>query len=85
MFNPAYNSLDHHSDKDQVFNMTYFNGPESEDPHSTGHDSEFNPEWSPDLDPDDLRELRAAQQGPTKIISELPRGAVRMGCYSRYA
>jgi len=62
--------------------MAYYNGAGNEEPPSMGHDSEFSTEWSPDLDPDDLQELRAAQQDPTKIISELPREAVRMGYYS---
>ena len=43
---------------------------------------QFSSEWSPDLDPDDLRELQAAQHDPTKIISELPKEAVRLGYYS---
>jgi len=82
MVNPAYTSLNHHSGKDQIFDMTYYDGADSEEPPSIGPVSEFNTEWSPDLDPDDLQELRAAQQDPTKIISELPREAVRMGYYS---
>lgn len=44
--------------------------------------SQSNTEWSPDLDPNDLRELQEAEQDPTKIISELPKEAARMGYYS---
>jgi hypothetical protein len=62
--------------------MANYDGAGNEETPSVGHDSEFNTEWSPNLDPDDLQELRAAQQDPTKIISELPREAVRMGYYS---
>jgi hypothetical protein len=78
--NPAYTSPDHPSGK--VFNMPYYDGAGSEEPPSMGPDSEFSTEWSPDLDPDDLQELRAAKQDPTKIISQLPGEAVRMGYYS---
>ncbi|KAH8649408.1 amino acid permease-domain-containing protein [Tricladium varicosporioides] len=46
------------------------------------NESEFDMEWSPDLDPDDLRELQAAQQDPSKIISSLPRESARLGYYS---
>ncbi len=47
-----------------------------------GTESEFNPEWSPDLDPDDLRELQEAEQDPSKIIAKLPRESARLGYYS---
>lgn len=62
--------------------MAYHLRPEGE-PSSVGDDSaEFNSEWSPDLHPNDLRELQAAQLDPTKIISEIPREAALMGYYS---
>lgn len=47
-----------------------------------GNESELDTEWSPDLDPDDLRELQAAQLDPSKIISILPRESARLGYYS---
>ncbi len=37
---------------------------------------------SRNLDPDDLRELQAAQNDPTKIVSELPKESFCMGYYS---
>jgi hypothetical protein len=45
-------------------------------------ESEFNPEWSPDLDPDDLRELQAAEQDPSKIVAKVPKESARLGYYS---
>ncbi len=39
-------------------------------------------EWSPELDPADLRELQEAEQDPSKIISRLPREAARLGYFS---
>jgi hypothetical protein len=39
-------------------------------------------EWSPDLDPDDLRELQEAQHDPSKIVVSLPKESVRMGYFS---
>lgn len=33
--------------------------------------SELDPEWSPDLDLDDLREVQAVQHDPSKIIAKL--------------
>ncbi|OCK76766.1 hypothetical protein K432DRAFT_305642 [Lepidopterella palustris CBS 459.81] len=47
-----------------------------------GTESESDPEWSPDLDPDDLRELQAAQQDPSKIVAKLPKESARLGYYS---
>ncbi|KUJ09194.1 uncharacterized protein LY89DRAFT_598930 [Mollisia scopiformis] len=44
--------------------------------------SEADTDWSPGLDLDDLRELQAAQQDPTKIVAKLPREASRMGYYA---
>jgi hypothetical protein len=49
---------------------------------AVGNESELDTEWSPDLDPDDLRELQVAQQDPSKIISMLPRESARLGYYS---
>lgn len=80
--NPAYTSLEYRTYMGQEFNMAHRYAPESEDPTSMADGSEFNGDWSPDLDPDDLRELRAAQLDPTKIVTELPKEAVRMGYYS---
>jgi hypothetical protein len=80
MMNSAYTSLENNSDRDQRFNMAY---PFSQDHAAMVYDnSQFNTEWDPDLDPNDLRELQDAEQDPTKIISELPKEAARMGYYS---
>lgn len=45
-------------------------------------ESESYPEWSPDLDPDDLRELQEAQHDPSKIVAKLPRESARLGYFS---
>ena len=47
-----------------------------------GVESGFDTEWSPDLDPDDLRELQAAQNDPSKLIAKLPKESARLGYYS---
>jgi hypothetical protein len=47
-----------------------------------GTESEFGLQWSPDLDPDDLRELQAAQQDLSKIVAKLPKESARLGYYS---
>jgi len=47
-----------------------------------GAESGDDPEWSADLDPDDLRELQAAQQDPSKVIAKLPKESSRLGYYS---
>jgi hypothetical protein len=39
-------------------------------------------EWSPGLDPDDLRELQAAESDPSKIVVRLPKVSARMGYFS---
>jgi hypothetical protein len=39
-------------------------------------------EWTPDLDPDDLRELQEAQHDPSKIVVKLPKESARMGYFS---
>lgn len=39
-------------------------------------------QWTPDLDPNDLRELQAVRQDPTKIIARLPKESSRLGYYS---
>lgn len=44
--------------------------------------SDADPEWSPDLDPEDLLELEAAEHDPSKIISRMPRESVRLGYFS---
>ena len=49
---------------------------------AVGTKSGFDTEWSPDLDPDDLRDLQAAQQDPSKIIAKLPKESSRLGYYS---
>lgn len=49
---------------------------------STAAESEPAPEWSPELDPADLRELQEAEQDPSKIISRLPSEAARLGYFS---
>jgi hypothetical protein len=46
------------------------------------HGSDEDPEWSPDLDPEDLLELEVAEQDPSKIISRMPRESVRLGYFS---
>jgi hypothetical protein len=63
-------------------------------PHGGGHNAPnwttqqnwANPsveaEWSPDLDPSDMQELREAEQDPGKIVSKLPRESTRLGYYS---
>jgi hypothetical protein len=45
-------------------------------------ESEPDPEWSPDLDPDDLRELQAAQNDPSKVVAKLPKESARLGYFS---
>ncbi|HEU0049201.1 MAG TPA: hypothetical protein VFQ43_16540 [Nitrososphaera sp.] len=47
-----------------------------------GTESGFDTEWSPDLDPDDLLELQAAQKDPSKLIAKLPKESARLGYYS---
>lgn len=47
-----------------------------------GRESNLDADWSPDLDPDDLRELQAAQNDPSKLIAQLPKESVRMGYFS---
>jgi len=44
--------------------------------------SEPEPAWSPDLDPDDLRDLQEAQHDPSKIIAKLPKESARLGYFS---
>lgn len=39
-------------------------------------------QWSPDLDPDDLRELQEAELDPSKIVAKLPSEAARLGYFS---
>jgi hypothetical protein len=43
---------------------------------------QHDPEWSPDLDEDDLRELQEAQRDPTKLVAKLPRESARLGYFS---
>lgn len=62
--------------------MVYITGSGSNAPIAASNESEFDAEWSPDLDPDDLYELQAAQQDPSKIISKLPSVSARLGYYS---
>ena len=49
---------------------------------SSGTESKVEPEWTPDLDPDDLRELQEAERDPTKVVSKLPSEAARLGYFS---
>lgn len=49
-----------------------------------GNESGFDTEWSPDLDPDDLRELQAAQRDPSKLIAKLPKESARLGYFSTF-
>lgn len=44
--------------------------------------SDYDTEWSPDLDADDLRELQEAQNDPSKTIFDLPRESARLGFFS---
>ena len=39
-------------------------------------------DWSPDLDPDDLRDLMAAEHDPVKILQRMPRESSRMEYYA---
>ena len=39
-------------------------------------------DWVPELDPDDLRDLQAAEQDPSKIVVKLPKEDARMGYFS---
>ncbi len=48
--------------------------------HALGHDSDA--EWSPDLDEDDQRELREAEQDPGKFVSRFPRQENLLGYFS---
>jgi hypothetical protein len=45
-------------------------------------ESEPAPEWTPELDAADLRDLQEAEQDPSRIISRLPREAARLGYFS---
>lgn len=47
-----------------------------------GNESNNDANWSPDLDPEDLLELQAAQNDPSKIVAELPKESARMGTFS---
>jgi hypothetical protein len=60
--------------------MAYSTAPMSNS--AVGIRPESDPEWSPDLDPDDLRELKAAQDDPTKVVAKLPKESTRLGYYS---
>jgi hypothetical protein len=51
-------------------------------PIAVSTDSELDTEWSPELDPEDLVELREAEQDPSKIIAKLPKESARLGYYS---
>jgi hypothetical protein len=51
-------------------------------PIATNTDSEVDTEWSPELDPDDLLELQAAEQDPSQIITKLPKQSAGLGYYS---
>ena len=62
--------------------MAYSTTPKSDNAVRIGIESSFDTEWSPDLDPDDLRELQAAQKDPSKLISKLPKESGRLGYYS---
>jgi hypothetical protein len=62
-----------------AYTSGYSNGHSSSLP---GTGSNFDTEWSPDLDPDDLRDLQAAQNDPSKIVAQLPKESARMGYYS---
>jgi len=80
IINSAYTLLENNNDGSQRLNMAY---PFSQDHAAMPNDNpQFNTEWNPELDPNDLRELQDAEQDPTKIISELPKEAARMGYYS---
>jgi hypothetical protein len=78
-----YTSLEPDISPEQVFSMAYYSQPKSGTSTFVEESTlQFSSEWSPGLDPDDLRELQAAQHDPTKIVSELPKEAVRLGYYS---
>lgn len=47
-----------------------------------GHESNIDTGWSPDLAPEDLLELQAAQNDPSKIVAQLPKESARMGTFS---
>jgi len=64
--------------------MAYSTKPRTNSAIGIGTDSGFDTEWSPDLDPDDLRELQAAQNDPSKLIAKLPKESARLGYYSTF-
>ena len=64
--------------------MAYATAPKINATIGIGTEAEFDPDWSPDLDPDDLRELQAAQQDPSKIVAKLPKESARLGYYSSF-
>jgi hypothetical protein len=51
-------------------------------PNAISTDSEVDTEWSPELDPEDLLELQAAEQDPSIIVAKLPKQSARLGYYS---
>lgn len=62
--------------------MSYSAGLGSNAPIAVSSESDYDTEWTPDLDPDDLLELQAAEQDPSKIVANLPKESHRLGYYS---
>lgn len=62
-----------------AYNSGYSNGRGSS---FVGYESNLDTEWSPDLDANDLQELQAAQNDPSKIVTQLPKESARMGYFS---
>jgi hypothetical protein len=57
-------------------------GSENDAPIVVVTESNYEEEWSPDLDAEDLRELYEAEHNPSKIISSVPRDSNLLGYYS---
>lgn len=62
--------------------MDYSTASKNNAPMVVGVEPNFDMEWRPGLDPDDLRELQAAEQDPSKIVVKLPKESSRMGYFS---
>jgi hypothetical protein len=63
--------------------MSYHTGTHTGHPIAVNHEpEELDTEWSPDLDPEDLRDLQAAEHESTQFIYKLPKESSRMGYYS---
>lgn len=62
--------------------MDYLRRPANVSTFTLDTDQTSDLEWSPGLDPGDLRDLREAEKHPEKIVLQMPKEAARLGYFS---